>query len=306
MAAVQQLQFALLIQIPGFQHLQLAIICPRDCTSWHKYNIVERKSKTLGNSSIDLSHPFLEIFFRCGFYYSNDMFLISVVCGEKSESGGGQSRNFLYDQCLQIAWKDIVAVDDQHFLDTTGDVEMTFVQKSKITGFIKVAVIAFQTHPEVSIFFQVAPVAICNAVAGDKNFSDVQIRIRFLCLRIGNDEVQVFDRCTDTDNLFDLFSFFFFCHQDGTVFLIGFVIKFQSAVVLASKSRQTDIFGKTIARCHSIWRKPEHPGEFLYRFCTDKFRAIHKMCDLGQWIFCRFFRRKNTGTCIKCRTRTDG
>ena len=62
--------------------------------------------------------------------------------GEKTESGGGQSGTFCMINACRSLGKDIVSVDDQHFPDTTGDVEMTFVQKSKVTGFIKVAIIA--------------------------------------------------------------------------------------------------------------------------------------------------------------------
>lgn len=100
------------------------------------------------------------------------MFAFRRRQGEYRDSIGGERNAFLAKQQGDITGEDIFAADNNHFLDSSGEIELSLIQNTHISGAVELARITRNDGLEAFRFFGILPIAGAYAAALDADLAD--------------------------------------------------------------------------------------------------------------------------------------
>ena len=245
-ATVKEGQSAAFVQGMGRQCFDLTVIGAGKAAGRSKGDIPEGETEIPGCQAVDLGGNGRIIRIRDGFGTEDGMFAFRRRQGEYRDSIGGERYAFLAKQQGDITGEDIFAADNNHFLDTAGEIELALIQNTHIAGAVELSIITGDDRMKSLGFFRILPIAGAYAAALDADLADFT-GFTGGTIRTDSDQDHIARRSPNADNV--LFSS---GGGNEAAFPIGFQIDMLTAEIPAGQCTNTNTLRKSISGCEAI------------------------------------------------------
>ena len=239
-ATVKEGQPAAFVQGMGRQCFDLTVIGAGKTAGRSKGDIPEGETEISGCQAVDLGGNGRIIRIGSGLGTEDGMFAFRRRQGEYRDSIGGEWNAFLAKQQGDITGEDIFAADNNHFLDSSGEIELSLIQNTHITGAVELARITRNDGLEAFRFLGILPIAGAYAAALNADLADFT-GFTGGTIRTDSDQDHIARRSPNADNV--LFSS---GGGNEAVFPIGFQIDMLTAEIPAGQCTNTNTLRKSV------------------------------------------------------------
>ena len=239
-ATVKEGQSAAFVQGMGRQCFDLTVIGAGKAAGRSKGDIPEGETEIPGCQAVDLGGNGCIIRIRDGLGTEDGMFAFRRRQGEYRDSIGGERNAFLAKQQGDITGEDIFAADNNHFLDSSGEIELSLIQNTHITGAVELARITRNDGLEAFRFLGILPIAGTHTAALDADLADFT-GFTGGTIRTDSDQDHIARRSPNADNV--LFSS---GGGNEAAFPIGFQIDMLTAEIPAGQCTNTNTLRKSV------------------------------------------------------------
>ena len=239
-ATVKEGQPAAFVQGMGRQCFDLTVIGAGKAAGRSKGDIPEGETEIPGCQAVDLGGNGRIIRIGSGLGTEDGMFAFRRRQGEYRDSIGGERNAFLAKQQGDITGEDIFAADNNHFLDSSGEIELSLIQNTHITGAVKLSIITGDDRMKSLGFFGILPIAGTHTAALDADLADFT-GFTGGTIRTDSDQDHIARRSPNADNV--LFSS---GGGNEAAFPIGFQIDMLTAEIPAGQCTNTNTLRKSV------------------------------------------------------------
>ena len=239
-ATVKEGQSAAFVQGMGRQCFDLTVIGAGKAAGRSKGDIPEGETEIPGCQAVDLGGNGRIIRIGSGFGTEDGVFAFWRGEGEYRNGISGKRNTFLAKQQGDITGEDIFAADNNHFLDSSGEIELSLIQNTHITGAVELARITRNDGLEAFRFFGILPIAGAYAAALDADLADFT-GFTGGTIRTDGDQDHIAGRPANADDRF-------FAGGGGqkTPLAVGFQIDMLTAEIPAGQCTNTNTLRKSV------------------------------------------------------------
>ena len=245
-ATVKEGQPAAFVQGMGRQCFDLTVIGAGKAAGRSKGDIPEGETEIPGCQAVDLGGNGRIIRIGSGLGTEDGMFAFRRRQGEYRDSIGGERNAFLAKQQGDITGEDIFAADNNHFLDSSGEIELSLIQNTHITGAVELARITRNDGLEAFRFLGIMPIAGTHTAALDADLADFT-GFTGGAIRADGDQDHIAGRPANADNV--LFSS---GGGNEAAFPVGFQIDMLTAEIPAGQCTNTNTLRKSVTGSKAI------------------------------------------------------
>ena len=230
----------------GRQCFDLTVIGAGKTAGRSKGDIPEGETEISGCQAVDLGGNGRIIRIRDGFGTEDGMFAFRRRQGEYRDSIGGERNAFLAKQQGDITGEDIFATDNNHFLDSSGEIELSLIQNTHITGAVELSIITGDDRMKSLGFFRILPIAGAYAAALNADFTNLA-RLAGGPVRPNRRKLHITGRTANADDRF-------FAGGGGqkTPLAVGFQIDMLTAEIPAGQCTNTNTLRKSVTGSKAI------------------------------------------------------
>ena len=239
-ATVKEGQPAAFVQGMGRQCFDLTVIGAGKTAGRSKGDIPEGETEIPGCQAVDLGGNGRIIRIGSGLGTEDGMFAFRRGQGEYRDGIGGERNAFLAKQQGDITGEDIFAADNNHFLDSAGEIELSLIQNTHITGAVELARITRNDGLEAFRFLGILPIAGTHTAALDADLADFT-GFTGGTIRTDSDQDHIARGPPNADNV--LFSS---GGGNEAAFPIGFQIDMLTAEIPAGQCTNTNTLRKSV------------------------------------------------------------
>ena len=230
----------------GRQCFDLTVIGAGKAADRSKGDIPEGETEIPGCQAVDLGGNGRIIRIGSGLGTEDGMFAFRRRQGEYRDSIGGERNAFLAKQQGDITGEDIFAADNNHFLDSSGEIELALIQNTHIAGAVELAIITGDDRMKSLGFFWILPIAGTYAAALNADLADFT-GFTGGAIRADGDQDHIAGRPANADNV--LFSS---GGGNEAAFPVGFQIDMLAAEIPAGQCTNTNTLRKSVTGSKAI------------------------------------------------------
>ena len=245
-ATVKEGQSAAFVQGMCRQCFDLTVIGAGKAAGRSKGDIPEGETEIPGCQAVDLGGNGRIIRIGSGLGTEDGMFAFRRRQGEYRDSIGGERNAFLAKQQGDITGEDIFAADNNHFLDTAGEIELALIQNTHIASAVELSIITGDDRMKSLGFFWILPIAGTHTAALDADLADFT-GFTGGTIRTDSDQDHIARRSPNADNV--LFSS---GGGNEAAFPIGFQIDMLTAEIPAGQCTNTNTLRKSVTGSKAI------------------------------------------------------